>query len=65
MIYRIYVTEGLRMIAENTSKYAGGSYMEKKYYDIVSKQNEPEDTRTASEIIEDIITRAGIKIGGE
>lgn len=64
-MYRIYVSEGIRMIAENTSKYAGGSYMSYKYYDIINKGNHPEDERTAEEVVLDIFERAEITIGGE
>lgn len=64
-MYQIYVTEGLRMIAENTSKYAGGTYMNYKFYDIIKNEMEPQEERTAEEVVLDILTRAEITIGGE
>lgn len=47
--YRIYVTDALKIIAENTSKYAGGSYMKIRFSEIINPK--PEETRTADEII--------------
>lgn len=50
--YRIYVTDSLKMIAENTSKYAGGSSFSIRYIDLIKKPvNEP---RTSEEIISGI-----------
>lgn len=59
MVYRIYTTDALKVIAGNTAKYAGGSCMKARYADIIYPQ--PEETRTAGEII-DSIKR---KLGGE
>lgn len=51
-IYRMYVTDALKVIAENTAKFAGGSVMSKRYEDIINPP--PEETRTADEIVESI-----------
>lgn len=48
--YRVYVTDALKFIAENTARYAGGGYMKARYEDLIHPK--PEDTRTAEEIIE-------------
>lgn len=50
--YRIYVTDALKLIAENTSKYAGGGYLKIRFADIINPK--PEETRTAGEIITSI-----------
>ena len=50
--YRIYVTDGLKLISENTAKYAGGSAFKQRYFDLFNKQ--PEETRTGEEIILEI-----------
>lgn len=47
--YRIYVTDALKIIGENTAKYAGGSYMKIRYLDI--EEPRPKETRTSEEII--------------
>ena len=46
---RIYCSECLRIISENTAKIGGGSYIQAKLADILDPK--PVDTRTADEII--------------
>lgn len=46
----MYVTDALRIIGENTAKYAGGSYLKARWTDIIHPPKE--ETRTADEIIE-------------
>lgn len=48
--YRTYLTDALRVIGENTSKYGGGSYLEARWADMALPKKE--ETRTAGEIIE-------------
>lgn len=58
--YRIYVTDALKAITENTAKYAGGSYIKARYLDLEDER--PEETRTPDEIIgkmKDKIARIG------
>lgn len=45
----MYMTDALRVIGENTAKYAGGSYLKARWADIINPPKE--DTRTADEII--------------
>jgi hypothetical protein len=47
--YRIYLTDALKIIGENTAKYAGGTYMRARYLDI--EHPRPEENRTPEEII--------------
>ena len=47
--YRAYVTEALRLIGENTAKYAGGSYIKAHYTEIIEEK--PKETRTSDEIV--------------
>ena len=60
LAYRIYVTDCLRMISENTAKISGGSYITAKFADIIKPK--PVDDRTSDEIAADIIKRAGIEV---
>lgn len=46
----MYVTDVLRLIGENTAKYAGGSYTKDRWSDIINPPKE--ETRTADEIID-------------
>ena len=61
MAYRIYVTECLRMMTENTAKQGGGSYINKPFEDVIGN-SKPKDERTADEIIADISFRAGLEV---
>ena len=58
--YRIYVSDCLRIISENTAKMGGGSYITAKLSDIINPK--PADNRTGEEIAADIIKRAGIEV---
>ena len=58
--YRVYVTDCLKLIAENTANISRGQYMKLRYYDIIHPANV--DTRTGDEIVEDIIKRAGLVV---
>ena len=60
LAYRIYVTDCLRIISENTAKVGGGSYITAKFSDIINPK--PVDNRTGEEIASDIIKRAGIEV---
>ena len=56
----MYVTDSLRIMGENTAKYAGGSYSQERWVDIVSPKKK--DTRTGEEIVADVIKKAGLKV---
>lgn len=60
LAYRIYVTDCLRIISENTAKMGGGSYITTNFSDIIN--HKPADNRTGEEIAADIIKRAGIEV---
>ena len=57
--YRVYVTDCLKLIAENTVNIS----LKLRYYDII--QPKKEDTRTGDEIVADIIKRAGLVVKSE
>ena len=57
--YRVYVTDCLKLIAENT----GNISLKLRYYDII--QPKKEDNRTGDEIVADIIKRAGLVVKSE
>ena len=60
LIYRIYVTNCLRIMTENTAKQAGGNYMTAEYEDLIKPKKK--DNRTGNEIATDVIRNAGIKV---
>ena len=60
LAYRIYVSDCLRIISENTAKMGGGPYITAKFADIINPK--PVDGRTGEEIAADIIKRSGIEV---
>ena len=50
-------------MGENVAVLVNGSYIQSKWTDLI-KENK-QDNRSADEIAEDIIRRAGLSIGGE
>ena len=62
-MYRVYMTDALKITVENTAKFAGGSYIKARYIDIIEPQKVV--TRTGDEIVEDIIQRAGLVVKSE
>lgn len=50
--YRVYVTDALRIVTENTAKQGGGTYLTTRYADLIEPRKE--ETRTANEIIVDL-----------
>lgn len=65
--YRNYVTDCLKMIAENTRRAYGGTAPTQRFAEIISPK--PKDTRTAEEIVEDVNRKCGLTMiddtGGE
>ena len=61
--YRIYVTDALRVVAENTARFASGNYIKARYADMIEPKKQ--DNRTGDEIVADIIKRAGLVVKHE
>ena len=61
--YRIYVTDALRVVAENTARFASGNYIKARYADIIEPKKQ--DNRTGDEIVADIFKRAGLVVKHE
>ena len=63
--YRIYTTDSLKIIAENTAKLGGGSVLKVRYAELIGlAEPEKEETRTSEEIIGSISDKLR-KLGGE
>ena len=52
MAYRIYITDSLKILSENSSNLAGGSRITTRFADIIKPQKT--ETRTATEVIDHI-----------
>lgn len=61
--FRIYTAECLRTMTENTAKFAGGSFVQAKYSDLINPK--PQDNRTCEEITADIVCRRGLVVKHE
>lgn len=63
--YKLYITDTLKMIAENTAKSVGGLAPNKRYSDIIERKP-VEKEKSAEEIINEVNARCGLTmIGGE
>ena len=62
--YRIYVTDALRLISENTASSVGGKYITARFADVIAPPKE-EDNRTCEEITAEIIERCGLVLNNE
>ena len=60
LAYRIYVTDCLRIVTENTAIMSQGAYMKSRFYDTINLK--PVDNRTGEEIAADVIKQAGIEV---
>ena len=58
--YRIYMTDGLKMISESVSNIRGGPYLNTRWWDIVAPKTE--STKSPDEIITKIV---GMLNGGD
>ena len=56
------MTEALRVLTENTAKFARGSMIKEKFYDIINRKPKNVDTRSGEEIVLDIVKRAGLEL---
>ena len=54
------MTDVLRLMGENTAQLSKGSYIPKRYAEIIAPP--PEDKRTGREIVADVAKSAGITI---
>ena len=61
--YRIYVTDALPLVAENTARYASGDYIKMRYAEIIEPKKQ--DNRTCEEITADIVARCGLVVKHE
>lgn len=48
---RIFVTDALKVLTENTQRFAGGRAMSMRYYDLVHPAQEVKQEETGDEII--------------
>lgn len=59
--YRIYVTDTLRLIAENTARSVGGKYITARFADVIAPPRK-EENMNCREIVDDIVLRCGLVV---
>jgi len=59
--YRIYITDALMAISNNTMTFGGGSSISVRFADLIYRK---QDTRTGDEVAADVIKRAGLTLAG-
>lgn len=59
-MFKIYVSDCMKILTENTAKIAGGNVISKRFSEI--NIFEKPDNRTGEEIAAEIIKKAGLKV---
>lgn len=59
LAFRIYITDGLKVISENTAHFAGGSSLQLRWFDLINPEPEEEkeevqDLRSCDDIVNSI-----------
>lgn len=57
-LYRIYITDSLKILMENSAAKNGGKYIAKRYIDLIDPPKE--ETKTCAEITSEVASRCGI-----
>lgn len=60
LVYRIFVTDALRMISESAAKFGGGSFMGKRFYEIIKPKKV--DNRSGEQIAVDVFKKMGVTV---
>jgi hypothetical protein len=63
--YRVYLTDALKAVAENTARIGGGQTLTFRWAETLDRTRGPENNKPASEIISEIAEKAGIIINHE
>lgn len=59
--YMYYIAEGVKVLTENTQRFAGGGAITRSLYDIIRPKV---DSRSAEEVVNEVIKKSGLKLGG-
>lgn len=60
--YRIYISDAVRLLTENTARFGGGASISNRWVEMFDSHKRVEDNRAPEEIIADIAQKAGITI---
>ena len=62
LIYKRYITDGLRDITEGVSQAFGGNCLTVSFFDLIDNNKKQTTTRTGEEIAADVIKKAGLVV---
>ena len=62
LIYKRYITDGLRDITESVSQAFGGNYLSVSFFDLIDNNKKQTTTRTGEELAADVIKKAGLVV---
>ena len=60
--YRIYITEAIKLLTENTAKVVRGQMISERYYEIINHKQKHEEKKSGDEVVLDIVDRAGLEL---
>lgn len=61
--YRIYITDAMKLISENTAGLVGGKSMSKRFYEIAyNDETSKQPEKSAEEIVEEVTKKAGLEV---
>lgn len=64
--YRIYITDALKAIAENTQRFCGGVSMQSRFYEIAYDDTPKKSEKTAEQVKAEILeTFKKLEVGKE
>ena len=58
--YKIYITDALKLISENTAGLVKGKIMSKRFCEIAYEEKKQEPEKSAEEIIAEVNKKAGL-----
>lgn len=62
-LYRIYTTDCLKLISENTAGFVNGKAMSKRFYEIAyNDETSKQPEKSAEEIVEEVTKNAGLVV---
>lgn len=62
LIYKRYMTDGLRDITESVSQAFGGNHLSVSFFDLIDNSKKQTIARTGEEIAADVIRKAGLVV---
>lgn len=62
--YKLYIADCLRLISENTAKFAGGKYMQVRFSELVPFKEEKKKQKEEQLTVDEVKRRIASKLNG-